>query len=230
MKMCAATNILKNHYGPPNVDAPESIWSHIKFLGRKHFALDKSQPFKPTLDLLKASCFARILDSLQVLSGHDKLADYAQKKPSFDNVWELALKFVDTFTSSRELEEMRTKPKSERDEVWENSSLFIQDTLVLLAFCSSVKRGDTGCMRVIQRFWTFCFWGAGSFNYGLESFFLEQNLRFEWTPAMCEAFMDNWLLNTKGRANSWVELDLVQEHMNFWIKASHCIMSATLQN
>lgn len=29
---------------------------------------------------------------------------------------------------------------------------------------------------------------------------------------------NNWLLNPSGRPNAWVEVDLAQEHMNFWIK------------
>lgn len=31
--------------------------------------------------------------------------------------------------------------------------------------------------------------------------------------------MDNWLVNPTGKANSWVEVDLLQEHLNYWIKA-----------
>lgn len=35
--------------------------------------------------------------------------------------------------------------------------------------------------------------------------------------------MNNWLVNPTGKANSWVEVDLMQEHLNFWIKVrSHC--------
>lgn len=218
MKMCAAINIIKNFYGPPNTEAPESLWTHIKLLGRKFLALDKSQPFKPTLEILKLSLFARVLDGWRVLAGVKDLKDYGKKKPTFEDVWEMGAKFVKTFASSLKLEAERQKTPKQRDEVWENSSLFIRDTLILLAFCAAVKAGDTGCMRLIHRFWLFSFWGAGSFNYGLESFFLEQNLRFEWTPAMCDAFLDNWLMNTKGRKNCWVEVDLVQEHQNFWIK------------
>jgi hypothetical protein len=33
--------------------------------------------------------------------------------------------------------------------------------------------------------------------------------------------MCNWVLNPSGNPNSFVEVDLVQEHMNYWIKVSH---------
>ena len=31
--------------------------------------------------------------------------------------------------------------------------------------------------------------------------------------------LKNWLLNPTGKEDSFVEVDLVQEHLNFWIKA-----------
>ena len=34
------------------------------------------------------------------------------------------------------------------------------------------------------------------------------------------AVTQNWLLNPTGKANAFVEIDLVQEHLNFWIKVS----------
>ena len=32
--------------------------------------------------------------------------------------------------------------------------------------------------------------------------------------------LDNWLLNPTGNPDSWVELNLVQEHLNYWIKVT----------
>lgn len=31
----------------------------------------------------------------------------------------------------------------------------------------------------------------------------------------------NWLVNPTGKPNSWVPVDLMQEHMNFWVKVSN---------
>jgi hypothetical protein len=33
-----------------------------------------------------------------------------------------------------------------------------------------------------------------------------------------EAILNNWLVNPSGKAGRWHELDLLQEHLNFWIK------------
>ncbi|THU97530.1 hypothetical protein K435DRAFT_662626 [Dendrothele bispora CBS 962.96] len=31
-------------------------------------------------------------------------------------------------------------------------------------------------------------------------------------------FLHNWLVNISGKANSFKEIDLLQEHQNFWLK------------
>ena len=33
-----------------------------------------------------------------------------------------------------------------------------------------------------------------------------------------EAILNNWLVNPSGKPGKWHELDLLQEHLNFWIK------------
>lgn len=38
--------------------------------------------------------------------------------------------------------------------------------------------------------------------------------------APSDIVLNNWLVNPTGRPNCWVEVDLMQEHMNFWIKVS----------
>ena len=32
--------------------------------------------------------------------------------------------------------------------------------------------------------------------------------------------LNNWLVNTTGHADAFIPLDLLQEHMNLWIKVS----------
>ncbi|KAG5649517.1 hypothetical protein H0H81_003336 [Sphagnurus paluster] len=44
------------------------------------------------------------------------------------------------------------------------------------------------------------------------------NLVNVWSKELRHAITQNWLINPSGRANVFVEIDLVQEHLNFWIK------------
>lgn len=46
-------------------------------------------------------------------------------------------------------------------------------------------------------------------------------------PSFSEVILKNWLLNPTGKANAFVPVDLVQEHLNYWIKVSPFYKPAT---
>jgi hypothetical protein len=64
----------------------------------------------------------------------------------------------------------------------------------------------------------FSFWGAGASNYGKELIELAALFIHVFTKEEREALLNNWLVNPSGRSHGWHELDLLQEHLNFWIK------------
>ncbi|KAK7021545.1 hypothetical protein R3P38DRAFT_2533352 [Favolaschia claudopus] len=64
----------------------------------------------------------------------------------------------------------------------------------------------------------FSFWGAGSTNYGNELLELACNFLYEWSDDLRFTVFENYLVNPTGRIGHWLELDLLQEHFNFWIK------------
>ncbi|KAJ7636425.1 hypothetical protein FB45DRAFT_1055847 [Roridomyces roridus] len=39
-----------------------------------------------------------------------------------------------------------------------------------------------------------------------------------WPPEIVDIVLNNWLVNTTGNPNSFLECDLLQEHLNYWIK------------
>lgn len=65
----------------------------------------------------------------------------------------------------------------------------------------------------------FSFWGAGSTNYGNELLELACNFLYEWSDDLRLTVLENYLVNSTGKRGHWFELDLLQEHFNFWIKA-----------
>ncbi len=40
----------------------------------------------------------------------------------------------------------------------------------------------------------------------------------EYPPDLCIALLNNYLVNPSGRPGHWHEIDLLQEHFNFWLK------------
>jgi hypothetical protein len=66
--------------------------------------------------------------------------------------------------------------------------------------------------------WIFTFAGSGNPNY--TTYLLETycNLVFEFPEDMRQALLENWLVNLKGLPGHFLEMDLMQEHCNFWLE------------
>ncbi|KAJ7131201.1 hypothetical protein C8R44DRAFT_829613 [Mycena epipterygia] len=104
------------------------------------------------------------------------------------------------------------------DMVFENAILFFRDALLTREFTDAVKAGDSGRIVLILRMWVFSYQGSGRSKYAHEMLHLLHNLICVWTKELRHVIMMNWLLNPTGKVNSFVEIDLIQEHLNFWIK------------
>ncbi|KAJ7874114.1 hypothetical protein B0H13DRAFT_1894669 [Mycena leptocephala] len=89
---------------------------------------------------------------------------------------------------------------------------FMRVTFWYMELCAATAEGDIG------RLLRFSFWGAGSTNYGNELLELACNFLYEFSEDLITAVLNNYLVNPSGRTGHWLELDLLQEHFNFWIK------------
>ncbi|KAK7025899.1 hypothetical protein R3P38DRAFT_3193539 [Favolaschia claudopus] len=105
------------------------------------------------------------------------------------------------------------------DQVAVNLCNFMRVTFWYLELCAAIAEGDIGRVFEVIKVLRFSFWGAGSTNYGNE--LLEQacNFLYEWSDDLRLTVLENYLVNPTGRIGHWLELDLLQEHFNFWIKA-----------
>ncbi|KAJ7854439.1 hypothetical protein B0H14DRAFT_3650523 [Mycena olivaceomarginata] len=95
---------------------------------------------------------------------------------------------------------------------------FIRMTFWYLEMCAAIAEGDIGRVFEVLKVLRFSFWGAGSTNYGNEMLELACNFLYDFPPALRHAVLNNYLVNTTGLLGHWLELDLLQEHFNFWIK------------
>lgn len=122
---------------------------------------------------------------------------------------------------------------TEGDMVFENAVLFMQDALVLREFNDAIKGGYSGRIIRALKILALLYRGAGRTKYAYELLHLLHNLTHVWPkplryvphllPNACsrarsDIIIKNWLVNPSGKPNSWVPVDLLQEHMNFWIK------------
>ncbi|KAK7695975.1 hypothetical protein QCA50_000615 [Cerrena zonata] len=95
---------------------------------------------------------------------------------------------------------------------------FMRMTFWYREFCASIAEGDPGRTHEIIKVLRFSFWGAGATNYGNELLELACNFLKEYSSDLKTAHLNNWLVNPSGLPGKWHELDLLQEHFNFWLK------------
>ncbi|KAF6745112.1 hypothetical protein DFP72DRAFT_824802 [Ephemerocybe angulata] len=99
-----------------------------------------------------------------------------------------------------------------------NSTLFMRDAIWWREVCLAVAEGDTGRVLEMLKVWIFTFAGGGNPLYS--TFLLEVYCNFKWefSAEMKHALMFYWLVNLSGIPGFYIELDLLQEHFNFWLE------------
>ncbi|EPS92574.1 hypothetical protein FOMPIDRAFT_1056740 [Fomitopsis schrenkii] len=122
-----------------------------------------------------------------------------------------------TMAQSRQ-SDRRTPGGASGDMVFENAVLFIRDALLMRLLTDTIKTGDSGRLALLLKPLALFYRGTGRSNYAQELLYLIHNLTNVWPEPLRKIIMNNWLVNPTGKANSWVEVDLMQEHLNFWIK------------
>ncbi|KIM79999.1 hypothetical protein PILCRDRAFT_9888 [Piloderma croceum F 1598] len=104
------------------------------------------------------------------------------------------------------------------DMVFENAQLLLRDQLVSRKFADAVECGDSGRIVLVLKIWACSFCGHGRTKYAHEMLHIIHNLTHVWTKGLRNIILQNWLLNPTGKKNAFIEIDLVQEHLNYWIK------------
>ncbi|KAJ6468839.1 hypothetical protein C8R45DRAFT_1055210 [Mycena sanguinolenta] len=192
------------------------------------------------------SLYARVLHCLLLVSNKGSLTACAESIDSFTTLVGYARKIYLTYADTdrvQELRESRSPEERQReagakaakkstsgpgepakpslphihkgDMVLENGILFLRDALLTCEFSDAIKAGDSGRVVVILRMWAFCYRGSG---HAHEMLHLLHNLICVWTKEFQYIVLQNWLANPQGKPKAFVEIDLVQEHLNFWIK------------
>ncbi|KAJ7798026.1 hypothetical protein B0H14DRAFT_3492969 [Mycena olivaceomarginata] len=120
--------------------------------------------------------------------------------PQWSDIVAVSEAIVEKLCSASAAEELRLLPEADRDPQLENTILCNHDMLLLLLFTTSIKSGDVGMvLNILATGWS-CFEEPGL------------------CPTLRDAYLNNWLVNLTGIINSFKEIDLLQEHQNFWAK------------
>ncbi|KAJ7438067.1 hypothetical protein FB451DRAFT_1344455 [Mycena latifolia] len=216
------------HWGVPNRGTrnPGSLAFHNTHLHRSPILLSSLPPFRVCRDLAFVSLYSRILHCLLLVSGTSTLDQCADSINSFAQLEAYAASIQSKYANADLVSDFRWQRAMARgaeglppgDEIYENACLFIRDALISKEFSDSIKAGDSGRIVLVVKLLALSFRGNGRSKYAYEMLHLIHNLTHVWPKPIRAIILNNWLVNPTGNPFSWVEVDLMQEHMNFWIK------------
>ncbi|KAJ7583740.1 hypothetical protein C8J56DRAFT_1005112 [Mycena floridula] len=222
-KIADTHGFLVTHWGKPNCGArnPGSLWFHNTTLHRLPIVLTSLPTFQICCDLTFVSLYSRVLHCLLRVSGMKSLTQYVTEIKSFRQLEQHATQIYTEFADSKKVDELRWQrcqsnavPPIAGDMVFENAILFLRDALITQEFADAVKAGDS---ETLDR----CFLplplplvNPSQTKYAYEMLHIIHNLTHVWPKELA----DNWVVNPTGCFNCFIEIDLMQEHNNFWIK------------
>lgn len=247
-KIAATVGFFHTHLGKLGHDTvnPGSLAAHNAALGRKPILITSLPPFRTCRDLIFISLYARLFHCLLLVANKPSatLDEYAEDL-SFDELVTHAEEVIDRYTDGRTVHRLRRARKKDGEEygdmVFENAILFLRDGLILREFCDAVKDGDSGRIITVLKLLALSYRGSGRTKYAQEALFLVHNLTNVWPKSLVYVFkslhmlcdfdltsdsdhtyrdciLNNWLVNTTGKTGGFCEVDLLQEHLNYWIK------------
>ncbi|KAE9390679.1 hypothetical protein BT96DRAFT_1063542 [Gymnopus androsaceus JB14] len=195
--MAGCRLVVNEHWGKPNSKHPGS-----------------AAPWKPSHELLQISVAAHVVDGFRLFCGQDGLDQWAKRatKEDFDRVLEEV--YRNLFTS-RAYHELTKRPY--RDTTFENAILYNRDALIYLKIVHAIKAGDIGHVINVFKVWMVMMRSKKTKPKYADAIF-ETLGRLATYPELRKFFLHNWLVNLTGKPNSFKEIDLLQEHQNFWAK------------
>nr|VWO97743.1 Pre-mRNA-splicing ATP-dependent RNA helicase PRP28 (EC [Ganoderma boninense] len=217
-------------------------------LDRKPIVLSSLPPYRVCRDLIFDTLSACALHCLHLVSGAKSLEDYASKVtfPKLcEDVSQVLAEYGTPGSTVSDLRDTRHTELAERqrefsarpqttppepapdhfakpfkggDMVYENACIFLRDVLILREFNDAIRGGYSGRIVRLLKILALMYRGSGRVKYAHELLHVIHNLTRIWPDSLRKVMMNNWLVNPTGKANAWVPVDLMQEHMNFWIK------------
>ncbi|KAJ6618228.1 hypothetical protein B0H10DRAFT_2164162 [Mycena sp. CBHHK59/15] len=211
------------HRGTRN---PGSLFFHNTHLHRAPIVLSSLPPFRVCRDLAFVSLYARVLHCLLLARGKSTLDECVDSIETLEQLKAHVAAVQQKYANGSLVSDLCWKHAiadgSESmlpgDEIYENVCLLLRDALVSWEFTDSIKAGDSGSIVLVLKLLALSYCGNGHTKSAYEMMHLIHNLTHVWPPSVRKIVLNNWLVNPTGNPFSWVEVDLMQEHMNYWIK------------
>ncbi|KIJ06461.1 hypothetical protein PAXINDRAFT_182682 [Paxillus involutus ATCC 200175] len=210
LQMVFANSLHKQYLG---TTAGRGLMQAFTLLGRKGLgSVSTRGPFHHHLkEALTHVAEAHLRLDWLAVGSVDDLAELRNCTP--DELVALAERLVNEHASSDALEVMDSRPEEERDEIKRSTILWNRDVLHYIVLDESIKNGDVGLMEAMLPMLLYRFTGGRNSKYAIEVLELLQGLHKEWPPAVCNFMQEHgWLVNFEGKRNSFLPIDMAQEH------------------
>ncbi|KAJ7762285.1 hypothetical protein DFH07DRAFT_739385 [Mycena maculata] len=219
-KMAGCRMVLNEHWGKPNSLWPGSLWwEHNTLLKRKKISAgwkaQKATPWKPSHELLQISLAAHVKDGFRIHCGSEDLDTWALSA-TMEDVNVVAERVYRKLFTTQAVDNMRARPQ--RDITHENVILLNRDALYYIEFVAAIKKGDIGRVINVLQIWMVMMRTPKTMPRYADAIFETLRRIDRYDPVLKRFFLHNWLVNLTGRPYSFKEVDLLQEHQNFWAK------------
>ncbi|KAJ7629143.1 hypothetical protein B0H17DRAFT_962964 [Mycena rosella] len=161
---------------------------------------------------------AHVKDGFRIHCGQADLDVWASSatRADFDAVAERVYRKLFT---TEDLDSLRSKPPGLRDITHENVMLLNRDGLFYIEFVSAIKKGDIGRIVNVLSVWMVMMRSRKTMPKYADAIFETLRRIDRYDPVLKRFFLHNWLVNLTGRPYNFKEVDLLQEHQNFWAKS-----------
>ncbi|KAF7345541.1 hypothetical protein MVEN_01572800 [Mycena venus] len=221
--------VLETHFGKPaaGVRSPSSLGFHNTVLDRLPITLTSLPLFRTCRDLIMVSLYTCVLHCLLLVSGHDSLNQCASSIENWDTLVNYAEKIYTTYADTDRVQELRERQIPEERKRDADAKATKKQQLTAETSKQDLPRihkgdmsrcGDSGHVVIILWLWVFSYRGNRRTKYAHKMLHVLHNLICVWMAELRGIVLQNWLANPQGKFNSFMEIDLVQEHLNFWIK------------
>ncbi|KAK6966366.1 hypothetical protein R3P38DRAFT_3338003 [Favolaschia claudopus] len=196
-KMAGNRLVVNEHRGKPNTTIPA--------------------PWKPCHELLQISSAGHVRDAFRICCGEASFADWAARA-TFTEFEEVAAKVYSSLYTTAAYDRACDLQEAQRDPAFENAVLYNRDSLLYLLLVSSIKAGDIGRVVLVFRIWAVMMQTPKTMPKYADAFFETLGRLKSYDPVLRKFLLHNWLVNLRGIINGFKEVDLLQEHQNFWAK------------
>jgi len=121
------------------------------------------------------------------------LEDYAQKKPTWDELVEISTYLVTNYLD---------KPSHKDLEFW-NNSLVLACLIQYIELAHAMKHGDIGCVEATFLHWAFVFKGVQKHKYSAYLIKLMVDMKYVYPEPLKWIIHMNWLVNPMGQKDGF---------------------------